>query len=62
MELSAIPGVGEKTAAALSELDDPERALRDGDVATIARAPGISQGRAARIARAALLQTHDYPV
>jgi DNA mismatch repair protein MutS2 len=61
MELSAIPGVGEKTAAALSELDDPERALREGDVATIARAPGISQGRAARIARAAIRETHDDP-
>jgi dsDNA-specific endonuclease/ATPase MutS2 len=61
MELSAIPGVGEKTAAALSELDDPERALREGDVAAIARAPGISQGRAARIARAAIRETHDDP-
>ncbi|MEF8756630.1 MAG: helix-hairpin-helix domain-containing protein [Halobacteriales archaeon] len=61
MELSAIPGVGKKTAAALSELDDPERALREGDVATIARAPGISQGRAARIARAAIRETHDDP-
>jgi dsDNA-specific endonuclease/ATPase MutS2 len=61
MELSAIPGVGEKTAAALSELDDPERALREGDVATIARAPGLSQGRAARIARAAIRETHDDP-
>jgi len=61
MELSAIPGVGEKTAAALSELDDPERALQEGDVATIARAPGLSQGRAARIARAAIRETHDDP-
>ncbi|MFQ3295008.1 MAG: DNA mismatch repair protein MutS2 [Natronomonas sp.] len=61
MELSAIPGVGEKTAAALAELDDPETALQEGDVATIARAPGISQGRAARIARAAIREAHDDP-
>mgnify|MGYP000029453323 CR=1 FL=1 len=61
MELAAIPGVGEKTAAALSELDDPEAALRDGDVARIAEAPGISEGRAARIARAAIRERHDDP-
>jgi dsDNA-specific endonuclease/ATPase MutS2 len=61
MELAAIPGVGEKTAAALSELDDPETALRDGDVARIAEAPGISEGRAARIARAAIRERHDDP-
>ncbi len=41
MDLESIPGVGEKTARALAELDDPERALRTGDVATIASAPGI---------------------
>jgi dsDNA-specific endonuclease/ATPase MutS2 len=58
MELEAIPGVGEKTAAALAELDDPERALRTGDVAALSRAPGISPGRAAAIARAAIRRDH----
>jgi DNA mismatch repair protein MutS2 len=58
MELTAIPGVGEKTAAALAELDDAERALRDGDVAALSRAPGISAGRAAAIARAAIRHEH----
>ncbi|WP_440990324.1 MutS-related protein [Haloarchaeobius baliensis] len=61
MELSAIPGVGAKTADALAELDDPEAALRAGDVATLARAPGVSEGRAARIARAAIRTEHDDP-
>ncbi len=61
MEVEAIPGVGEKTAAALAELDDPERALREGDVARIAAAPGVSDGRAARIARAAIRHRHDDP-
>jgi len=61
MDIETIPGVGEKTAAALSELDDPERALEAGDVATLARAPGVSDGRAARIARAAIRQRHDDP-
>ncbi|MEF8853568.1 MAG: helix-hairpin-helix domain-containing protein [Haloarculaceae archaeon] len=61
MDIESVPGVGEKTAAALSELDDPERALRGGDVATLASAPGISDGRAARIARAAVRQRHDDP-
>jgi len=61
MDIETIPGVGEKTAAALSELDDPERALRDGDVAALARAPGISDGRAARIARAAIRREHGDP-
>ncbi|ELK44825.1 DNA mismatch repair protein MutS-like protein, MutS3, partial [Haloferax sp. BAB-2207] len=32
MDFETIPGVGEKTAAALAELDDAERALTDGDV------------------------------
>jgi dsDNA-specific endonuclease/ATPase MutS2 len=58
MELTAIPGVGEKTAAALADLDDPERALREGDVAALSRAPGISAGRAAAIARAAVRHEH----
>ncbi|WP_408956753.1 MutS-related protein [Natrinema sp. 74] len=61
MDLESIPGVGEKTARALSELDDPERALRAGDVAAIATAPGITQGRAARIARGAIRLEHDDP-
>ncbi|WP_336001523.1 helix-hairpin-helix domain-containing protein [Halorientalis halophila] len=61
MELEAIPGVGAKTAERLAELDDPERALREGDVAAIARAPGISDGRAARIARGAIRRDHDDP-
>ncbi|WP_251328773.1 helix-hairpin-helix domain-containing protein [Haloplanus pelagicus] len=58
MELTAIPGVGEKTAAALADLDDPERALREGDVAALAEAPGVSPGRAAAIARAAVRHEH----
>ncbi|WP_323677528.1 helix-hairpin-helix domain-containing protein [Halorubellus sp. PRR65] len=61
MELSAIPGVGEKTAAALADLDDPEGALRRGDVATVATAPGVSEGRAARIVRGAIRHEHDDP-
>jgi len=61
MELTTIPGVGEKTAASLRALDDPESALRAGDVATIARAPGISEGRAAAIARGAIRREHDDP-
>jgi len=59
MDLQSVPGVGAKTAEALSALDDPERALREGDVAALARAPGVSPGRAARIARAAIRQRHD---
>jgi dsDNA-specific endonuclease/ATPase MutS2 len=58
-ELEAVPGVGAKTAERLAELDDPAGALAAGDVARIARAPGISEGRAARIARAAIRQEHD---
>ncbi|WP_435177107.1 endonuclease MutS2 [Halorussus sp. AFM4] len=61
MELEAIPGVGAKTAAALSELDDPERALRSGDVAELAGAPGITEGRAAAIARGAIRERHGDP-
>jgi dsDNA-specific endonuclease/ATPase MutS2 len=61
MELESVPGVGAKTAEALRELDDPERALREGDVATLSQAPGISEGRAARIARGAIRADHDDP-
>ncbi|SEH17410.1 dsDNA-specific endonuclease/ATPase MutS2 [Natronorubrum sediminis] len=61
MDLESIPGVGEKTARALETLDDPERALQRGDVATVASAPGMSQGRAARIVRGAIRRQHDDP-
>ncbi len=57
-ELESIPGVGAKTAERLSELEDPAGALADGDVARIAQAPGITDGRAARIARAAIRHRH----
>jgi DNA mismatch repair protein MutS2 len=59
MDVREVPGVGAKTADRLAELDDPERALAEGDVAALARAPGISDGRAARIARAAVRHRHD---
>jgi len=59
MDLESVPGVGAKTAESLSQLEDPERALETGDVAALARAPGISEGRAARIARGAIRQRHD---
>jgi dsDNA-specific endonuclease/ATPase MutS2 len=61
MELESVPGVGTKTAEALRELDDPERALSEGDVAALSRAPGISEGRAAHIARGAIRAEHDDP-
>ncbi|MFC4553438.1 MULTISPECIES: MutS-related protein [Halorussus] len=61
MELEAIPGVGSKTAAALAQLDDPERALKTGDVAELASAPGITEGRAAAIARGAIRERHGDP-
>ena len=57
-DLTAIDGVGEKTAARLAELDGPAAALAAGDVSAIARAPGISDGRAARIVRAAIRHRH----
>jgi dsDNA-specific endonuclease/ATPase MutS2 len=60
-DLEAIPGVGAKTAAALRELNDPKGALGRGDVAALASAPGVSAGRAARIARAAIRDRHDDP-
>ncbi len=59
MEFESIPGVGTKTASALAEVEDAERALREGDVAHLAGAPGISEGRAARIARGAIRREHD---
>lgn len=59
MDLEAIPGVGTKTARALGELDDPEAALAAGDVAALARAPGVTEGRAAQIARGAIRRRHD---
>ncbi|MEF8772922.1 MutS-related protein [Halodesulfurarchaeum sp.] len=61
MEIEAIPGVGPKTREALTALDDPEGALERGDVATIASAPGLSQGRAVRLVRNAIRHRHDDP-
>jgi len=61
MEFESIPGVGGKTAAALAELNAPEAALESGDVLTIASAPGITEGRAAAIARGAIQRRHDDP-
>jgi dsDNA-specific endonuclease/ATPase MutS2 len=58
MDLETIPGVGAKTAARLRELDDPESALQNGDVAAIAGAPGITDGQAARIVRAVIRAEH----
>lgn len=58
MELEEIPGVGEKTVEALEHLDDPLDALQSGDVATVANAPGIGDGRAARLSRNAIRQRH----
>ncbi|PHQ37369.1 DNA mismatch repair protein MutS [Halorubrum persicum] len=58
MELEAIPGIGAKTAAALRELDDPGTTVESGDVAAIARAPGVNEARAARIARGAIRRRH----
>ncbi|SNR45014.1 MutS-related protein [Halorubrum vacuolatum] len=59
MDLEAIPGVGEKTASALRTLEDPETVVESGDVAAIARAPGVNEARAARIARGAIRRRHD---
>lgn len=58
MEFEAIPGVGEKTASALASIDGAAAALERGDVATVASAPGVSTGKAARIARAAIRRRH----
>jgi dsDNA-specific endonuclease/ATPase MutS2 len=60
-DLEAIDGVGTKTAERLAELDDPVAALEAGNVAEVSRAPGISDGRAARIVRAAIRHRHDDP-
>jgi DNA mismatch repair protein MutS2 len=61
MDLEAIPGVGAKTADALQELDDPASAIEREDVAALASAPGVSEGRAARIVRSAIRDRHDDP-
>jgi dsDNA-specific endonuclease/ATPase MutS2 len=61
MDLEAIPGVGAKTASALRDLDDPVAAIEREDVAALASAPGVSEGRAARIVRAAIRDRHDDP-
>ncbi|OYR47736.1 helix-hairpin-helix domain-containing protein [Halorubrum sp. Eb13] len=58
MDLEAIPGVGAKTADALRDLDDPAGTVESGDVAAIARAPGVNEARAARIARGAIRRRH----
>ncbi|MFC5971404.1 helix-hairpin-helix domain-containing protein [Halomarina salina] len=58
MDLEAIQGVGAKTADRLRQLEDAERALEAGDVAALARAPGITEGTAARIARNAIRERH----
>ncbi|MFC4359495.1 helix-hairpin-helix domain-containing protein [Halobium salinum] len=57
-ELTDIKGVGEKTAESLAALGDAREALETGDVARLARAPGITEGRAAAIARAAVRDRH----
>ncbi|MFB6133030.1 MAG: helix-hairpin-helix domain-containing protein [Halanaeroarchaeum sp.] len=61
MDLESIPGVGEKTASALRDLDDPEGAIEREDVAGLAGAPGVSEGRAAHIVRSAIRARHDDP-
>ena len=59
MDLEAIPGVGKKTAQALRTLEDPVAVVKSGDVAAIARAPGVTEARAARVARGAIRHRHD---
>jgi len=61
MDLEEVPGVGEKTADRLRELDDPGGALEREDVATIASVAGVTPGRAARIVRGAIRARHDDP-
>jgi hypothetical protein len=59
MQFEDIPGVGPKTAAALEELDDAKRALKDGDVAALSRSPEISDGRATAVARGVIRRRHN---
>ncbi|PSQ44758.1 DNA mismatch repair protein MutS [Halobacteriales archaeon SW_7_68_16] len=61
MDLTDVPGIGEKTAAALADLPDPERALCERDVAAVARVDGISTARAVRIVRGAIRHDHGDP-
>ncbi|MFB6267722.1 MAG: helix-hairpin-helix domain-containing protein [Halodesulfurarchaeum sp.] len=61
MDLEEIPGVGAKTAESLRALEDPQGAIEREDVAALASAPGVSEGRAARIVRAAIQARHDDP-
>ena len=58
MELTAIPGIGEKTAAALATIDDPVGAIERGDVLSLARADGITTGQAVNIVRAGIRYRH----
>ncbi|MES3518390.1 MAG: endonuclease MutS2 [Natronomonas sp.] len=58
-DIRAVPGVGAKTAQRLEDaLEDPVSALSAGDVAALTSASGISDGRAARIAREAIRYRH----
>ena len=59
MDLEAIPGVGKKTAQALRTLEDPVTVVKSGNVAAIARVPGVTEARAARVARGAIRHRHD---
>jgi len=61
LELEDVPGVGAKTADALESLADPMGAIEREDVAALAGAPGISEGRAARIVQGAIRARHDDP-
>ncbi|MCL9815887.1 MutS-related protein [Natronocalculus amylovorans] len=61
MELESIPGIGSKTADALAAVDDPETIIETGDVLALSRVRGISEGRAALIARGAIRRRHDDP-
>ena len=61
LELEDVPGVGAKTADALESLDDPRGAIEREDVAALASAPGLSEGRAARIVQGAIRARHDDP-
>ena len=54
MELTAIPGIGEKTARALAELEDPIGAIERGDVFALAGADGVTTGQAVNIVRAGI--------